>query len=179
MGADPSKRRPPRQDEYPLDDEDIDSRTKRLLARPQKRRSYMRIAPDEARRVLKEFIETARQDDPSASPRTKALMRFAAAGFGRYLSGEARTLDHAFGLKKGRGAPTRGDDERWLIALAVREEMEKGRPLTASKDPGRESASVVVAKRLGIRESRALDAYVRLSHIIGIGRRTKRQPKRG
>ncbi|HZL96462.1 MAG TPA: hypothetical protein VFB99_22600 [Vicinamibacterales bacterium] len=172
----PGSRPPARKIEYPLDDEDIDSRTKLLLAERQKRRPFLIITPDEARRVLREFVEAVRQVDPGASPRTNALMRFAAAGFRLYLSRQAKTLDHAFRLIKARGNPGQDDGERWLIALAVREQIEQGTPFIASKN--RENASVIVGKRFGKSETYARDAYVRFSPIIGIGRRARRQPRR-
>jgi len=93
--------------------------------------------PDDARRLLAEFVRQARSG--TVEPR---LIEHARDCFAAHLAGA--TLDHAFGIPRGRGHPAIDDDTRALVAMQVLEarlagksrEMAQGEVADARYDAG-------------------------------------------
>jgi hypothetical protein len=78
---------------------------------------------------IKAALKTAANYLAKTPYASKDLM-FVSGAIEKYLSGEQPTLDHAFGLKKGRGQYKRQYDEKLLekVRDAVKEVLEQKKP---------------------------------------------------
>jgi len=74
---------------------------------------------DEARAKLQKLVEQLRSYPSSPITGEIELAEFAAKAFERYLTGEVKTLDAAFRLKRGRGAPKTKTTEHEEIARLI------------------------------------------------------------
>ena len=78
---------------------------------------------DESREALK-----AAASFLSNTPNISKQLIFVANSIGKYLNGEEPSLDHAFGLKKGRGQYERGDREKHIKLVCAALKMRLDHP---------------------------------------------------
>jgi hypothetical protein len=149
----------------PYDDEDLESLRRTLYEKPSafpERNDYLR--------VLREFVAAAHAElrgDREQMARIKALLRFAAAGFDLFLARRAKTLDHAFRVRRSRGAPARPEKAnfRFKLAYMVDVEMNRGASLKEASD--------TVALWHGRKSSYAKKAYVEHAQLFRPKRKSR------
>lgn len=71
--------------------------------------------PDDVKRLLQFFCKTIEKKKPTPP----VLVRFIRESFRRYLSGKADSLDHAFGLVRGRAGKPVARDSQEAIEMAA------------------------------------------------------------
>ncbi len=83
------------------------------------------IKQKEIKQKFEQFVKELDELSFPTSPIDLELATWVASAFHLYLDGKAKTLDKAFGLKRGVGRPT--DPARKQIALKVFEALEKNK----------------------------------------------------